>query len=138
MSGYANAPVVPGLPLGVAVLAVLTGLVGAFLLFGGILVVAVALFGIASLGWASMFGTGLFAGLIVLLVGAVILAVASGLWDQEMWAYVLAVIVTGAAALWFVARPLWDGGGLASVETLPALVSGVLFVYLLAVKNHFW
>ncbi len=138
MTAYANAPVAPSLPLGVAVLAVLTGLVGAFILIAGLIVVVVALFALSSVGWAAMFGSGVIAGLIALVIGAVILAVASGLWDQEMWAYVLAILVSGAAVLWFIARPLWDGGGIASVETLPALVSGVLFLYLLAVKNHFW
>lgn len=136
MSGYATA--VPRLPLGVAVLAVLTGLVGAFVLIAGLAIVLVALFVIASAGWATMFGTGVIAGLITLIIGAVVLAIATGLWDQELWAFVLAVIVAGAAALWFIGRPLWDGGGVASIETLPAIVSGALLVYLIAVKNHFW
>ena len=136
MSGYASG--VPRLPLGVAVLAVLTGLVGAFVLIVGLVIVLVGLYVIGSVGWTAMFGTGLATGLIALVVGAIILALATGLWDQELWAFVLTVIVTGAAALWFVARPLWEGGGLASIETLPAIVSGALFLYLLAVKNHFW
>ena len=136
MSGSSSS--VPSLPLGVAILAVLTGLVGAFILIAGLVVVLVALYVIAGAGWATVFGTGLLAGLITFIVGIVVLAVATGLWDQEMWAFVLAVIATGAGVLWFIARPLWDGGGLVSVETWPALIFGVLFVYLLAVKNHFW
>ncbi|HTT73512.1 MAG TPA: hypothetical protein VMG99_05115 [Thermoplasmata archaeon] len=136
MSGYATPT--PRLPLGVAVLAVLTGLVGALILLAGIVIVLVALFAIASAGWVAPFGAGMIAGLVILLVGAVVVAIASGLWDQELWAFVLAVLVTGAGVLWFVARPLWDGGGVASIETLPALVFGGLFVYLLAVNNHFF
>lgn len=133
----AYAPAVPRLPLGVAVLAVLTGLVGAFVLIAGLVIVLVAAYVIAAMGWTAMFGSGVLAGLIALVVGGVILAAAAGLWDQEMWAYVLAILVTGGAAIWFIGRPLWDGGGFASIETLPALISGLLFVYLLAVKNHF-
>jgi len=136
MSGYATAA--PRLPLGVAVLAVLTGLVGALILLAGVVIVLVALFAIASAGWIAPFGTGMIAGLITLIVGAVVLVVATGLWDRELWAFVLAVIVTGAGVLWFIGRPLWDGGGVTSIETLPALVFGTVFVYLLAVENHFW
>ncbi len=136
MGGYATA--VPRLPLGVAVLAVLTGIAGAFVLIAGFVVVLVALYGVASVGATSIFGSGLVAGLIALVIGAIVLAVASGLWDQELWAFVLAILATGAGVLWFIGRPLWDGGGLASIETLPALVFGTLFVYLLAVNDHFW
>jgi hypothetical protein len=135
MSTYAVSA--PRLPLGVAVLAVLTGLVGAIILIAGVVILLVALLVIASVGWTAPFGAGMIAGLVTLLVGAIVLAIATGLWDQELWAFVLAVIVTGAGALWFVARPLWDGGGIASIETLPALVFGAVFVYLLAVNNHF-
>jgi hypothetical protein len=136
MSAYATST--PSLPLGVAVLAVLTGLVGALVLIAGAAIVLVALFAIASYGWIAPFGVGMVAGLITLLVGAIILVIATGLWDQELWAFALAVIVTGAGVLWFIARPLWDGGGVASIETWPALLFGVVFVYLLAVNNHFW
>ena len=73
-----------------------------------------------------------------MMIGAVVLAIATGLWDQELWAFVLAVIGAGATAAWFIVRSLWEGGGISSIETLPALVSGTLFVYLVAVKNHFW
>jgi hypothetical protein len=136
MTAYATST--PRLPIGVAVLAVLTGLVGALILIAGVVILLVALYVIASVGWTAPFGAGMIAGLVTLLVGAIVLAIATGLWDQELWAFVLAVIVTGAGVLWFVARPLWDGGGIASIETLPALVFGTVFVYLLAVENHFW
>lgn len=136
MSGYASG--YPSLPLGVAVLAVLAGLVGVFVLIAGAVIVLVALYVIASVGWTGMFGSGVVAGLITLIIGAVVLAAATGLWDQELWAFVLAVIVTGATALWFIGLPLLDGGGVASIETWPALVSGGLLVYLRAVRNYFW
>jgi hypothetical protein len=40
--------------------------------------------------------------------------------------------------IWFVGLPLLNGGGLASVINIPSVVSAVLFVYLLAVQDHFW
>lgn len=136
MGGYSVA--LPRLPLGVAVLAVLTGIAGAFVLIAGLVVVLVALLVLSSVGWAAAFGTGLLAGAVTAIIGLFVLTVAVGLWDQELWAFVLAVIVTGAGTVWFVALPLVNGGGLVSVETLPAVAFGVLFVYLLAVKDHFW
>jgi hypothetical protein len=134
MGGYAF----PRLPLGVAVLAVLTGIFGAIVLLAGLVIVLVALFVLASAGYAATFGAGAIVGLVVLAVGAIILAIAFGLWDQELWAFVLALLATGAAAAWFIARPLLDGGGLASILTLPAIFSGVLFIYLLAVNDAFY
>jgi hypothetical protein len=134
MGGYAA----PRLPLGVAVLAVLTGIFGAIVLLAGLVIVLVALFVLASAGYAAAFGAGAIIGLVVLAVGAVILAIAIGLWDQELWAFVLALLATGAVAAWFIALPLLNGGGLASILTLPAIFSGVLFVYLLAVNDAFY
>jgi hypothetical protein len=134
MSAYGT----PSLPLGVAVIAVLLGLFGALVLVGGLVVILAVTLGTATMGWATTFGVGLIAGLIAFVIGAIVLAIAFGLWDQELWAFVLALIVTGLAVFWFIGRPLYDGGGLASIENLPALVSGVLFVYLLAVEDHFW
>ncbi|MGA8302239.1 MAG: hypothetical protein WA691_06080 [Thermoplasmata archaeon] len=134
MGGYAT----PRLPLGVAVLAVLTGIFGAIVLLAGLVVVLVALLVLASAGYAATFGVGAIAGLILFTVGAIILAIAFGLWDQELWAFVLALIATGAAVVWFIVLPLLGGGGLASILTLPGIFSGVLFVYLLAVQDAFW
>jgi len=125
------------LPIGVAVLAVLVGLFGAFLLLGGLVVALVALFHVAAGGWTASLGTGALAGLITLLIGAIILGVAFGLWDQELWAFVLALITVGAAVVWFIALPLYNGGSLASVVNVPAIISGVLLIYLLAVSDHF-
>jgi hypothetical protein len=134
---YQGAPA-PRLPIGVAILAVLSGIFGFIVLVVGLLVLLVSLFGVSSFGWATAYGTGAIAGLIILIVGVVILSVASGLWDQELWALVIAIIVTGVAVLWFVFRPLYDGYGVASIENVPAIFSAVLFVYLLAVSNDFW
>ena len=133
MGGYAT----PRLPLGVAVLAVLTGVFGAIVLIAGLVITLVAVALLAGYGWTAMFGAGTFVGLVTLVIGAVILAIAFGLWDQEMWAFVLALLATGFAVVWYIAIPLWDGGGLASVLNLPAVLSGLIFVYLLAVQDAF-
>ena len=81
------------LPLGVAILAILIGIFGFFVFVVGLLLLfgtAIALGG----GTAGVFGFGgAIGGLIVLIIGLVILAVAVGLWNQELWALVLAIIV---------------------------------------------
>lgn len=118
-------------------LAVLTGLFGAVILIAGLVITLVAVAVLAGYGWTAMFGAGTIVGLVTLVIGAIILAIAFGLWDQELWAFVLALLATGFAVVWFVAIPLWDGGGLASVLNLPAIISGALFVYLLAVQDAF-
>jgi len=78
----------------VAILAILIGIFGFFVFVVGLLLLlfgtAIALGG----GTAGVFGFGgAIGGLIVLIIGLVILAVAVGLWNQELWALVLAIIV---------------------------------------------
>ncbi|MEM0129769.1 MAG: hypothetical protein QXG65_06405 [Thermoplasmata archaeon] len=131
--GYPNR----ALPLGVAILAVLTGIFGAFVLLAGLLVTFSSLAIVASMGWTAGFGAGIVAGLVTLLLGLVFLAVAVGLWNQELWAFVLALLAIGAAVLWYVVRPLAEGRGIGSIDLLPSVVSIVLLVYLLAVRDHF-
>jgi len=116
------------LPLGVAILAILVGIFGFFVLLVGVLLLV---FGTAvTLGGGSVavFGTGgAIAGLIITIIGVIILAVASGLWNQELWALALAVIVLlFYGVLEFVAQS-W----------LALLVVGALLVYLVAVSSHF-
>jgi uncharacterized membrane protein len=75
-----------------------------------------------------VFGTGgAIAGLIVLIIGAIILAVATGLWDQELWALALAIIVLlFYGAVEFVSQA-WLG----------LIIVAALLIYLVAVSNHF-
>jgi hypothetical protein len=122
------APVTVGrLPLGVAVLAVLIGIFGFFIFALG-LIVLIAGVGIGLAGGATVFGvSGLLAGLIILIIGGIILAVAFGLWDQELWALALAIIVLGILG----AVEFFSGSWLAF------LVAVLLLVYLVVVSNHF-
>jgi hypothetical protein len=116
------------LPLGVALLAILIGVFGFFVLVvGAVLLVFGTSLAIGS-GTVTVFGTGgTIAGIILLLIGAVILAVASGLWDQELWALALAIIVLlFYGVVEFVAQA-W----------FALLIVAVLLVYLVAVSNHF-
>jgi len=116
------------LPLGVAILAILIGIFGFFLFAVGLLV---ALLGV-SVGLTtggSVFGfTGTIAGVITLLIGGVILAVATGLWDQELWALALAII----ALLVYGVIAFVSGSWLTLVVVLG------LLGYLVAVSDHFY
>ncbi len=115
------------LPLGVAILAVLVGVFGFFVLLAGLLLLLLGV-GIGLATSASIFGfSGAVAGLIILLVGAVVLAVAFGLWDQELWALVLAIIVLLFYAVVEFLSASWLG----------LLIVVALLVYLVAVSNHF-
>jgi hypothetical protein len=115
------------LPLGVAILAVLIGVFGFFVLALGLLVVFLGV-GVGITSGATVFGaTGLVAGLILVVIGAIILAVAYGLWGQELWALVLAIIV-----LLFVGAIEFF-----SASWLAFVVVAALLVYLVAVSNHF-
>jgi|HubBroStandDraft_1064217.scaffolds.fasta_scaffold81731_3 hypothetical protein len=119
---------VGNLPLGVAILAILIGLFGFFVLVVGALLLVFGTSVALGSGTVTVFGTGgTIAGLITLIIGAVILGVAVGLWDQELWALALAII---ALLFYGVVEFL-------SQSWLALLVIGVLLVYLLAVSNHF-
>lgn len=125
VSGYTT---IGRLPLGVAVLAILIGIFGFFVFLTGLLLI---LFGTGFAfggGSVTIFGTGgTIAGLIILVLGALILLVSSGLWDQELWALALAVIV-----LLFYGFVTFVSGA-----WLAFLVVGALVVYLIAVSGHF-
>lgn len=119
-SGY-----VGSLPLGVAILAILIGLVGAFFLIVGLLIVL----GFALVHTAILFVAGFVGGLLLVIFGLVLLVVASGLWNQELWALALSIIVILVVLVGdFVA------GAFLSLQTI---VLVLLLIYLIAVRNHF-
>jgi hypothetical protein len=121
-------PSVGSLPLGVAILAILIGIFGFFVLIVGVLLLVFGTSVAIGTGSVTVFGTGgAIAGLIVLIIGAIILAVATGLWDQELWALALAIIVLlFYGAVEFVSQA-WLG----------LIIVAALLVYLVAVSNHF-
>ena len=129
MAGAYVRPRTP-LPLGVGLLAVLIGILGALFLVGGlILVLAVAFASGFSAPSQSFFGAGLLGAALLLIFGALLLVVASGLWHLEMWALVLSFLVLGIA--WIV--DVVQG----AVLSIGALVLLALLGYLFLVRNHF-
>jgi hypothetical protein len=124
-NGYWN---IGRLPLGVAVIAILIGVFGFFVLFGGLLLLVFGTTVAIGGGSVAVFGTtGTVAGLILLILGIIILAVASGLWNQELWALALAIIVLLFYGVVTFVSQSW----------LALIVVGALLIYLVAVSNHF-
>jgi len=122
----------PSRPLGVAILAVLVGIVGFLWILGGLLlladVTAITYFNGGGLPQL-LHATGVFAGLIVLIFGLIVLGLALGLWHLRMWALVLTLLV--------VIVELVSYGLAGDFASLGFIVSLVLFVYLVAVHRHF-
>jgi hypothetical protein len=122
--GYAN---IGRLPLGVALLAILIGIFGFFVLVAGVVLLVFGT-GLALASGGTVFGFGgTVAGLVLLILGIVTLAVAVGLWDQELWALALAILVL----LFYGAVEVLDAAWLG------ALIVAVLLIYLVAVSGHF-
>jgi uncharacterized membrane protein len=70
-----------------------------------------------------------FGAAILLVVGAALIALARGLWDQELWALAVTVgILFAALAYEFFTASL----------TVLFVVALILFIYLLAVRHHFY
>jgi uncharacterized membrane protein len=116
------------LPIGVAVLAILIGLFGLLLVVAGILGLFVSPF----LGFG-FHGLGFFGWIILLILGIILLAVASGLWHLELWALALAILVLLVLVVWN-GYDLLTGG---SVSLIDLIVEVILLIYLIAVSNHF-
>jgi hypothetical protein len=120
------------LPILVGILAILIGLFALFLIVVGALLLASWL-GVlvvpAATAYAPLAGDLLLAGLVTLVFGAILMAVATGLWDLETWALYL----TGTVVALYVALLVIAG---AFGWTL--LIAGGLLIYLVAVRNHFY
>ncbi len=117
-----------GLPLGVAILAILIGIFGFFVLLLGVLILFGTAAALAGLGVTSAFGlSGTIGGLIVLIIGIIILAVAVGLWNQELWALVLAILVLLFYGVVEFIASAWLG----------LIIVVLLLIYLIAVARHF-
>lgn len=112
-------------PIGVAILAILTIVVGVLIFIAGLLLlVASSLL----LGFGMPFSFGLaggFVGGIVVLVGLLWIGAGFGLWHLRGWAWWLAVIVMLLSILSNLATP--------ALAILPVLI----LVYLVLVRHHF-
>jgi hypothetical protein len=116
-------------PLGVVIIAVLIGILGFLTLVGGLLILAGVAVG-ALFAVPLFFGVGgLVLGLIVTVIGIILLAVAYGLYNLEIWALALAVIVL------LIELVVYGIAG--AFVSLGFILSAILLVYLLAVSGHF-
>ncbi len=120
----------PSLPVGVALLAIVTAAVGVLLIVSGILFV-LTYYGSVVLPSSLVIlhvGNPLGATVLVIL-GAVIAILSSALWHQELWAFYLTVgfLFLGLAYLFFTD----------SITYLFVIVL-VVFIYLIAVRHHFY
>ncbi len=130
-TAYASPPPPPEsrLPLGVAILAILIGIVGFLLLVAGLL----GILDIALLGGYLVYGVGIAAALITFVLGLILLGVAGGLWNQRLWALALAILVL-LILLGLNLYRIFFGHG---ASVLATAVELFLLIYLIAVSGHF-
>jgi hypothetical protein len=126
--GYEPVPEEPSKPIGVAILAVLIGIVGFLFIVAGVLLAALDVAVGISIPQVGSYGI-LVVGIVILIIGLIILGVALGLWHQRLWALVLAILVFGG---YFVLDSLAG-----SWFSLGWIISLVLVIYLIAVHRHF-
>jgi hypothetical protein len=129
-----SAPV-PGRPLGVAIIAILLGLFGFFTVIGGLLIIVLQDYGL-NLGGQNLYGvTGILLGLLLVVLGIIELAVASGLWGLRMWALVLAVLVLLFEVLGPLISIALNKTGIGAI--IGIIIPLLLLIYLVAVRRHF-
>jgi hypothetical protein len=120
----------PSLPVGVAVLSIVTAAVGVLLMVSGILFVLNYYGSLVIPASLVIFHVGDPTGATVLVIlGAVIALLSSALWHQELWSFYLMVgfLFLGMAYLFFT-----------DSITYLFLVVLVVFIYLIAVRPHFY
>jgi hypothetical protein len=120
----------PSLPIGVAILSIVTAAVGVLLMVSGVLFVVSYYASVVLPSSLVIFHVGDPLGAIVLVIlGAVIALLSSALWHQELWAFYLMVgfLFLGMAYLFFT-----------DSITFLFLIVLVVFIYLIAVRHHFY
>lgn len=123
-------PVRPSLPVGVAILAFLIALSGVvILLAGGLFLLNSYLPNVVPPELLIVRFIDPIGAAVLVLLGAIMLSVATALWRQEAWALWTTIVVVFAtlAYLFFTAS-----------ITVLFLVFLVLFIYLLTVRRHFY
>jgi hypothetical protein len=121
----------PRLPIGVAVMAALVAVAAIILIVTGALVLLNAYLGQTVIPSDLLISSTIdtFGAAILLVVGAALIALARGLWDQELWALAVTVgILFAALAYEFFTASL----------TVLFVIALLLFIYLLAVRHHFY
>jgi hypothetical protein len=120
----------PSLPIGVAILSIVTAAVGVLLMVSGILFVLNYYGSLVVPSSLVILHVGSPTGATVLVVlGAVIALLSSALWHQELWSFYLMVgfLFGGLAYLFFT-----------DSITYLFLIALVVFIYLIAVRHHFY
>ncbi|HYA10930.1 MAG TPA: hypothetical protein VEH10_04590 [Thermoplasmata archaeon] len=120
----------PRLPIGVAFVSVLIGLIGFVMVLAALLFVLNQLLGATVPTSLEIFSAiDVFGALILIAVGASLLAIATSLWRQETWALWTTIVLVFAmtAYLFFT-----------GFITILFLLFVVLLVYLLAVRRYFY
>jgi len=120
----------PRLPLGVAILAVLIALFAVLMVLAGLLFLVAQVAGAVVPVSLEIFQSIDALGAIILLVlGAALLSVATSLWRQETWAlWTTIVLVFGTMAYLFFTGSI----------TVLFLIFVVLLIYLLSVRRYFY
>ena len=120
----------PSLPIGVAVLAVVTAVLGVVLLLGGALFLLNAYFGaVVPVDLLIIKSVDPVGAAVLVLFGAVFLSVATALWRQEPWA-----LWTTIVGVFLALTYLFFTGSITVLFLLFLLV----FIYLLTVRHHFY
>jgi hypothetical protein len=120
----------PSLPIGVAVLAIVTAAVGVVLIVSGVLFVLAIYGSLVIPSSLVIFHVGSALGATVLVVlGSVITLLSTALWHQELWAFYLMVgfLFLGLSYLFFT-----------DFITYLFVIVLVVFIYLIAVRHHFY
>jgi hypothetical protein len=123
-------PVVPRRPLGVAVISVLIALFALVLLLAGLLYLLASYLGpLVPTGLELIPSLDVWGALIVALLGAALLGIATSLWRQETWALWTTIVL-----VFLTTTYLFFTGSI----TVLFLVFVVIFIYLISVRRYFY
>jgi hypothetical protein len=123
-------PVVPRLPIGVAIVSVLIALMALVMILGGLLYLLAQLGGNFFPSALDLFPSiDLLGSAILLILGIALVAVATALWRQETWALWTTLIVVFGTTIY-----LFFTGSI----TVLFVLFVILFVYLLSVRRYFY
>ncbi len=123
-------PVVPRRPLGVAIISVLIALGALVLILAGLLYLLSSYFGpIVPSTLDLVPSVDIWGAVIVVILGAALLGIATSLWRQETWALWTTIVLVFATTAY-----LFFTGSI----TVLFLLFVVLFVYLISVRRYFY
>lgn len=124
-------------PLGVSIISILTGLVGALFLVVGVLGAVTVLAGLVNVGDVfAPYKISATVGLTILAVeGAIYLALAVGLWRLNFWAWVVSIIFAVADVAVVAYNYATNTSQYSILAGLALMV--IVLIYLVAVRQYF-